>query len=57
MRWRKAGVWDRVLGETSKAFDGDIVLIDSSCVSVHQLAATGRKGIKTLDAWDVPVVA
>ncbi len=29
VRWRKAGVWDHVLGEISKAFDGDIVMIDS----------------------------
>ncbi|NTH14245.1 IS5 family transposase [Agrobacterium rhizogenes] len=44
VRWRKAGVWDHVLGEISKAFDGDIVMIDSSCVRVHQHAATGKKG-------------
>jgi transposase len=57
VRWRKAGVWDHVLGEISKAFDGDIVMIDSSCVRVHQHAATGKKGIKTMAAWDVPVAA
>ncbi len=44
VRWRKAGVWDHVLGEISKAFDGDIVMIDSSCVRVHQHAATGKRG-------------
>ncbi|MVA27264.1 IS5 family transposase (plasmid) [Agrobacterium vitis] len=44
VRWRKAGVWDHVLGEISKAFDGDIVMIDSSCVRVHQHAANGKKG-------------
>lgn len=32
VRWRKAGVWDHVLREIAKAFDGDIVMIDSSCV-------------------------
>jgi transposase len=57
VRWRKAGVWDHVLGEISKAFDGDIVMIDSSCVRVHQHAATGKRGIKTIAAWDVPVAA
>ncbi|MDX0894460.1 IS5 family transposase [Sinorhizobium medicae] len=44
VRWRKAGVWDYVLREVAKAFDGDIVMIDSSCVRVHQHAANGKKG-------------
>lgn len=44
VRWRKAGVWDHVLREIAKAFDGDIVMIDSSCVRVHQHAATGSRG-------------
>ena len=33
-----------VMHEVAKAFDGDIVMIDSSCVRVHQHAATGKKG-------------
>lgn len=53
VRWRKAGVWDQVLHEVAKAFDGDIVMIDSSCVRVHQHAATGKRGIMTMAAWDV----
>ncbi len=28
-RWRKAGVWDRLLEAVSKAYDGDIQMIDS----------------------------
>ncbi len=44
MRWRRAGVWDRLLGGVSEAYDGDIVIIDSTCVRVHQHAATGKKG-------------
>ncbi|MEP7457501.1 IS5 family transposase [Phyllobacterium sp. SB3] len=44
VRWRKKGVWDDILREVSKAFDGEIVMIDSSCVRVHQHAATGKKG-------------
>lgn len=55
VRWRKAGVWDRLLAAVSKAFDGDIVMIDSSCVRVHQHAATAKKGGPTMVAWDVPV--
>ncbi|ENS30357.1 hypothetical protein C054_00461, partial [Brucella abortus F6/05-4] len=33
---------------------GDIVMIDSTCVRVHQHAATGKKGMETMVAWDVP---
>ncbi|TCU25853.1 transposase [Rhizobium azibense] len=35
VRWRKAGVWDRLLKAVSEAYDGDIVMIDSTCVRVH----------------------
>lgn len=55
VRWRKAGVWDRLLAAVSAAYDGDIVMIDSTCVRVHQHAATGKKGLSTIAAWDVPV--
>jgi transposase len=53
VRWRKAGVWDRLLKAVSKAYDGDIVMIDSTCVRVHQHAATGKRGMETMVAWDV----
>ena len=36
VRWRKAGVWDRPLEAVSEAYDGDIVMIDSTCVRIHQ---------------------
>ncbi|WP_428030634.1 IS5 family transposase [Ancylobacter sp.] len=42
-RWRKAGVWDRLLEAVSKAYDGDIQMIDSSSIRVHQHAATPKK--------------
>lgn len=57
VRWRKAGVWDHLLREISKAFDGDIIMIDSSCVRVHQHAATAKKGAMMMAAWDVPAAA
>jgi len=53
VRWRKAGVWDRLLEAISAAYDGDIVMIDSSCVRVHQHGASVKRGIKTMAAWDV----
>ena len=52
VRWRRAGVWDRLLKAISSAFDGDIQMIDSSCVRVHQHCATGKKGAP-IEAWDV----
>lgn len=57
VRWRKAGVWDRLLAAVSAAFEGDIVMIDSTCVRVHQHGATGTKGGAVIAAWDVPEVA
>ena len=43
VRWRKAGVWDRILQAVSAAYDGDLQMIDSSSVRVHQHAANGKK--------------
>ena len=56
VRWRKAGVWDRLLEAVSKAYDGDLQMIDSACVRVHQHGATGKRGIQ-IAAWDVPGAA
>jgi transposase len=57
VRWRKAGVWDRLLLAVSAAFEGEIVMIDSTCVRVHQHGATGKKGDQEIAAWDVPEAA
>lgn len=56
VRWRKRGVWDRILDDVSKNYDGNIVMIDSSCVRVHQHGATAKKGEVTMAAWDTPGV-
>src|SRR3974377_1913948 len=50
-RWRKAGVWDRLLQAVSKAYDGDIQMIDSSSIRVHQHAANGQKNGAILLQW------
>ena len=57
VRWRKAGVWDRLLAAVSAAFEGEIVMIDSTCVRVHQHGATGKKGDPEIAAWDAPEAA
>lgn len=46
VRWRKGGVWDRLLFAVSAAFEGEIVMIDSTCVRVHQHGATGKRGLR-----------
>lgn len=56
-RWRASGVWYRILCAVSEAYDGDIVMIDSSCVCVHQHGAAVKRGAKIMAAWDVPAVA
>ncbi len=45
-RWRKAGVWDRLMDEITKAHKGDIVMIDSSVVRVHQHANAVKRGVE-----------
>lgn len=44
VRWRKLGVWDRIFEVVSAAYDGDLQMIDSSSVRVHQHAANVKKG-------------
>ncbi len=54
VRWREAWIEDRILSAISEAYDGDIVMIDSSCVRVHQHGAAAKRGIGTMAAWDAP---
>ena len=44
VRWRKFGVWDRIFEEVPKAYDGDLQMIDSSSIRVHQYGANGKRG-------------
>ncbi|XWN33011.1 MAG: IS5 family transposase [Devosia sp.] len=43
VRWRRRGVWERILRAVSNAYDGDLQMVDSSSVRVHQHAANGQK--------------
>ena len=51
MRWRAAGVWDRLLAAVSAAYDGDIMMINSSCVGVHQHGAAFKRGSRRGRGW------
>ena len=48
VRWRKAGVWDRLMDPIIIAHDCDIRMIGSTSVRVHQQAATGKRGCRSL---------
>ena len=50
-RWRRAGHWARILGAISEAYDGDIQMIDSSSIRVHQHGANGPKKGGDPVAW------
>jgi len=45
-RWRKAGLWDRLMDEITKAYDGNVQMIDSSIVRVHQHASGVKKRVE-----------
>jgi transposase len=55
VRWRKAGVWDRMMDAITAAHHGDIQMIDSTSVRAHQQAATAKRGAQTqIIAWVAP---
>lgn len=56
VRWRRAGVWDRLLSAVSQAFDGELVMIDSSSIRVHQHGATLKRETQIV-GWDDPAAA
>jgi transposase len=52
-RWRKAGIWDRLMDAIIKAHDGKVQMIDSSVVRVHQQAAAQKNRLETLVSVEV----
>lgn len=42
----KAGVWDWPFTAVSRAYDGDLQMVDSSPIRVHQHAAKVKKGAR-----------
>src|SRR5215471_12568747 len=47
-RWRKAGVWDRLMEAVIAAHDGKVQMIDSTSVRVHQQAAAQKNRLEAL---------
>lgn len=52
-RWRKAGVWGRLMDAIVAAHKGDVQMIDTSIVRVHQQGATAKRGVQ-IDVWAAP---
>ena len=50
-RWRTAGHWARILEAVSAAYDGDVQMIDSFSIRVHQHAANGQNKMSDPVAW------
>jgi len=50
VRWRRAGVFDRIMQAVSEAYDGDVQMIDSTSVRVHQHAANAKKATR-ITVW------
>ncbi len=54
VRWRKAGIWDRLLAAVAADFNGELVMINFSCTRIHQHGTSDtRRGFEIV-AWDVP---
>jgi hypothetical protein len=41
-------VWDRLLAVVSAGFNGELVMIDSTCMRVHQQGATKKGGAEIM---------
>ena len=52
-RWRKAGIWDRLMDAVIKAHDGKVQMIDSSVVRVHSQAAAQKNNLEMLVSVEV----
>ena len=55
-RWRRAGHWARILEAVPAAYEGDVQMIDSSSIRVHQHGANGPKKGDPV-AWAVRAAA
>jgi transposase len=47
-RWRKAGIWDKLMDAIIAAHGGKVQMIDSTSVRVHQQAAAPKNRVEML---------
>lgn len=43
VRWQRAGIWAGLLDAMTAEYDGQIQMIDSTCIRAHQQAATAKR--------------
>jgi transposase len=55
-RWSASGVWDKVFADLVRDRKNRYLMIDSTIVRAHQVAATGRKKGLRRRLWGVPAV-
>ena len=44
VRWARIGVWDRIFEAISRAYDGDLQMIDSSSTASTSMVRTAKRG-------------
>jgi transposase len=52
-RWRKAGIWDKLMDAGIEAHDGKVQMIDSSAVRVHSQAAAQKNRLEMFVSVEV----
>ena len=52
MTWlRSTGMWDRIFEAVSCAYDGDLQMIDSTSIRVHQHGGNGKRMARPVGKW------
>lgn len=53
VRWRKAGVFDRIVAAIEKAYAGNVEMIDAASVNHHPHATNSKRSTRVL-VWAAP---
>jgi transposase len=51
VRWRRAGVWDKIMNALARAHDAAVQMIDTSIVRVHQDTLPSRRRVHSRKGW------
>ena len=53
IRWKKAGIWDRIFDTIRDTYNYDLLMIDSTIANVHHAGSSVKKTVVS-DAWADP---
>ena len=53
IRWRRAGVWSRIMNAVATTHDASVQMIDTSIVRVHQTQPLGEAGSAAITSGDL----